>query len=809
MADLKVGIAIKAEDKFSSSAKKVSDVSKKLGKALSATQNELTELGQRDKTIASFRKLESQLGKSGAEMDKARRRASELGRKLNQASDPTKKLTRETEAAQRAAARAAQAHRRQKDELGKLGAELREAGIDTRRLGEAQQKLGRDMDAATRKIERFSRTADRIGQARDKLDRRVRSAAHISLIAGESDRVGRQLFSGATAPARRALDVERARGELMTLGLSRGDTDVLAARGRDLSGRIAGTSTAEFLTASYDIASGVADIDAQGIAEMTEIAALMGRATKASTPEMTDVLTGGYGAFKEALYRDLQAGEFAGVFGAQLAVAVQAFKTTGPAMQQAIESMGAGLAQSGVALSEQIAALGMLQLKMGPGVAGTAMAAVARTAAQAQERFAKAGVSIRTLDEAGNLRSLPDLLDDMEREFGEKISNTEGRIIQEAFGSDEAVRFFQGLHGEGDALREAARKQEEAAESGKEFVAVMAARRDANVAGRMDILAGRIDALSERIGGRMLEQMEWFVDKLEVAVNWLDDTIQSGTALEQLIAGGLGLGAVGGVVATALSPILFAAAGVRGALGGVQYAATRAAIALHGVGGGGPLTGPLAGGSGKGGRVRDLVRKATQGAKGLPGKIKGFGGVKGLARGGLNLLKGKAGALGGLIAGGSILSTLLADDLSGSEKAKGVTKDVGILGGALAGGKLGALLGSVFPGVGTVVGGLVGSIAGGGLGGYGGGALADLVDGGGASATPAPLGGLELATATAATAAAGGGAGATYNDNSNKSITLTLNQLPGEDASALADRVIREIEYRQRINDHEAAYDEI
>lgn len=815
MADLKVGITVKAEDKFSAVAKKVDGISKKLGKALAGTQRELTELGKRDKTISSFRKLESQLGKSGAEMDKARRRASDLGRQLKQAADPTKKLVKETTAAQRAAARAAQTHRRQKDALGKLGAELREAGLDTRRLGEAQQKLGRDMDAATRKMEGFARSADRIGQARGKLDRRIQSAAHISLIAGEADRVGRQLFRGATAPARQALDVERARGELATLGLGRAETDVIARRGRALSGRIAGTSTAEFLTAAYDINSAIEGLDAAAIANMTELAALLARATKGTTPEMTDVLTAGRGAFKESLYGDLTEDQFADILGAQLAAAVQNFKTTGPAMQQAIASMGPGLAQAGVGLSEQIAALGMLQGQYDPGVAGTVMAAMARTAAQAQERFAKEGVAIRTLDEEGNLRSLPDLLDDMEREFGEKLSTAESRIVQEAFGSDEAVKFFSSLAGQGDALREAAREQEEAALQGKEFVAGMAARRDANAAGRLDILMGRIDALSERIGGQMIENFDWLIDALESAVNWLEDTIDSGTKMEKLIAGGLGLGAAAGAIATALSPILFAAAGVRGALGGVQYAATRAAVALHGVGGGVPSGGVMPPG-GKGGRVRNLGRKITTGAQGLPAKMKSLatgGGLgksigsfgKGLPGRVLGMLKGKAGLLGSAIAAISIGSTLLDEELSAGQKTEAVSRDVGGLGGGLAGAGLGATIGSVFPGVGTVIGGIVGGIIGG-LGGTAlGGEVGSLLTGGESE---------ELMPALAAAgeplrgADAGAGVSIDRVDQGVHIQSLTIHQQPGEDAGALADRVLREIEHRRRDAARDALYDD-
>ena len=52
------------------------------------------------------------------------------------------------------------------------------------------------------------------------------------------------------------------------------------------------------------------------------------------------------------------------------------------------------------------------------------------------------------------------------------------------------------------------------------------------------------------------------------------------------------------------------------------------------------------------------------------------------------------------------------------------------------------------------------------------------------------------------------GGGVINNDNSIH-MQLTINQQPGEDAGALAERVMREIEHRQRVRSREALYDEL
>ncbi len=769
MGELKTSIVIEAEDRFSARAKQIGAVSKGLGKAVGKTAQELTALGKRDKTLAAFRELDSRLGKAAAEMDKARRRASELGRKLKETGIPTKALDRatlklsaaqkklagESDAAARAAARAAEAHRREKSGLAQLGEKLRGAGIDTRKLAAAQKGLARDIDAATRKMEGLGAASERLARRRTVLERRMQSAARASLIGGEISRVGQGVFAAAVDPARRALDVERARGELMTLGLSSEDADVIVARGRDLSARIAGISSPEFAAAAYDIRSGVADtddagravsLDAASVAELTEIAALMGRATKASTAEMSDVLSAGYGAFKQALYADRKAGEFGGIFAAQVAAAVQGFKTTGSKMQQAIASMGAGLAQAGVSLSEQFAVLGMLQAKMPAGEAGTALAALARTAAVAQERFAAAGVSIRTLDAGGNLRSLPELLEDVERVFGADFSTAEQRIIQEAFGSDEAVKFFTNLYGQADDLRDAARAQKEAAEQGKAFVASMAARRDDNDAAPIDILIQRWAELESRLGGRTLESMDGFINKLNDAVDWLDRTATAGGDLERLLSRGLGLGAVVGAAATAFGPMLVAVASTRLAMSGVAAAATRASIALDGIAGiGGLVPGGGAGGgksksaAGKPGPIRRLSDKikgfAARGGRG--GRLAGatarigqavtgnrLGGAlakaaRGVAGSGAERLAGSLGK--GSLAGAGLtaamtLPTLFDDEASGVEKAQAAGGAAGLAAGGLAGAKLGAMIGAFggpfAAGAGGLIGGAVGAFAG-------------------------------------------------------------------------------------------------
>ncbi len=646
MGELKTSIVIEAEDRFSVRAKQIGAVSKKLGKAVEEVGGKLREMGKRDRTIAVFRKLESRLGKTGGELGKARGRASELGRQLKEAGIPTKALERaalklsaaqkksagEADAAQAAVAKASAAHRRQKSGLDQLGAQLRGAGIDTRKLGDAQKGLARDMDAATRKMDRYRSRAEQITRMQGKLDRFTRNAAQLSLISGEGSRLLSGAMRAAAGPLHRLRDFESARGEVATLftdaagAVDQQSVDAVADGARSAARRTVGLETADYLRAAYLTKSGIAGLAAQGVVDMTDLAALTARATVADTMQIADLFKSVCTRVKEPLYADLTTREFGVVFSAQLAQAVQQFATDGAKMSQAIASAGNDMTLAGVGLSEQMAVLGMLQGSEEAGVAGTAMLALSNAAAKAQQRFDEAGQSIELLDEANNMRALPDLLDELQRAYGERIDSAEKLEIQEAFGREEAVRFFSALWGRGDALRAAAVKQEKAVEralDGANIAVRMAAARDANTTARMELLRKRWDDLMLRIGERMIPVVEFFVDKMEWAVAQLEALIAAWPKSTTVAVAAAGLGtaiaAAGVGIAVAVRTIQTAASGFSYALDFLRFKILRMPP------GGGDGGGKSKSAAGKSGTIRRLSDKikgfAARGGRG--GRIAG------------------------------------------------------------------------------------------------------------------------------------------------------------------------------------------
>ena len=379
MSDLKLSVLISAIDEFSAPARKVAKVSESMAGALGKGQQSLQNLGKEKQAIEHLKKLEQKLGKTAADMDQARQSTARLGRELAASVNPTKKLNKQFESTRRKAGRLKEQHQKQRQELQSLRQELRGAGIDTRRLGDEQSRITRQMTKTTQAMERMGKVEAGIAKARANFDNKLQRAAGVALVAGGLSRVGQGALGMVSSPIQNMRSVERSRGELASLGVD--DIDAVTRRGQEMSNQLAGVNTAAFVSAAYDIKSGISTLSDKGVADMTALAALTAKATKADVGLMTSLFATGYGSFKNSLFKEMDDSEFGEVFSAMLSKSVQQFKTDGGKMQQAIQSMGSGLAESRIALSTQLTALGMLQQKMEAGVAGTTLNALERSAA--------------------------------------------------------------------------------------------------------------------------------------------------------------------------------------------------------------------------------------------------------------------------------------------------------------------------------------------------------------------------------------------------------------------------------------------
>lgn len=404
------------------------------------------------------------------------------------------------------------------------------------------------------------------------LSMKLGGAAALGQVAGVT-RGAERMVTGFTDSIRA---VERAKGELATLGVQ--DLDRVVAKGREMQGRLAGVTTDAFVRAAYDIKSGIASLSDQGVAEMTASAMLVAKATKGQAEQMTSLFATSYGIFKRQM-EDLTDAEFGTRFGAALAASVQQFKTDGSKMQQAIESAGAGAANLGMAMDEQLALLGMMQQQMQAGEAGTALAAFARNAYKANEAFAAMkGAQVRLIDDAGRLREMPDILADLSARYGEALPSAEALAeIQTAFGSDEAMRVINALWGQEEAIRANSTALGEAGDRGADYTRQMAAAADSNWDATVLLLSQKIDLLKQAIGDRLLPVAQRFSARMDGIIEriggWIDANPRLVTALGAAVAG------IGALAAVAV-PVLAASAALTAGWAVMSFATTRLGLGL-------------------------------------------------------------------------------------------------------------------------------------------------------------------------------------------------------------------------------------
>lgn len=828
MKNFELSIIIDAVNRYSKPAEEVSKSSEKMAAGITQSQKAMHALGRESKAIERMRTLEAKLSKTSSEFSTNSKKVAELGREIANIEKPSRKLERQFERSKKASQALREKHRQQKEELRNMRLELRGAGVDTRNLAAAQDAVARKLEEGTRKMKKMAQVSEELTKSRKRMDRTLQRAAGASLVAGGMARAGDAATGLISDPIERMRGIERSRGELASLGVK--DLDAITNAGMDATRNLAGMDTASFISAAYDIKSGISSLDDKGVAAMTSNAAWTAKATKGDVGQMTSLFATAYGSFKDNLYKGASDEEFGDIFSASLSKSVEQFKTDGSKMQQAIQSMGSGLAASGVSLSNQMTAIGMLQQKMEAGVAGTAVAALGRTAADAQKRFEEMGIDFKTLDEKGNLRDLPELLAQAKDVFGDEYTTEIGSKMKKAFGSDEAMRFFEALWGQEKAFRSNRLEVERAQAQGSAFTHQMAKDVDNNMDARMAIQEQKWNLIKARMGAALIPALERLMPMMDKVTGWVEGFVTNHSSVSTAlvaVVGGVGL------IATVAAPVVTAVAALTTAMATMGYQAkkTRAEMAMEG------LEGDDGGGKkqrrrrrrGKTGRkgvlkrAGSLGKRSLSGAKALPGR---FGTALRLGKGaGRKLGGGAAVAIGAL----SIGSTLMDKERSTGEKAAGITRDLGGIAGGAGGATAGAALGTlILPGVGTAIGGLIGGMAGGAGGDWLGNLLggvftkdwgdeddkktmianakakAAAVAGAGVMmAAPAMAGVPDLANIPTLTPQHSG----PQIGQIKKEYNLNIQQLPGEDADALVEKVMAELKRREDEERQGALYD--
>ncbi len=378
--------------------------------------------------------------------------------------------------------------------------------------------------------------------------------------------IGAQITDAALAPVKATFETRRALGELASLGVE--NLGAVETAARSFSDRWSGTTKADFVTAAYDIKSGIASLSDEGVAQFTSLAALTGKATKSTAAEMTSLFATGYGIYKN-YYGDLSDMQFGEMFSAGISESVRAFKTSGSGMAQSIQTLGGSATTANVPLEEQLSILGMLQATMGGSEAGTKYKAFLRSAAKGGEEL---GLSF--LDTNNQLLSMPEILDRLRGKFGDTMDAAEKMELQKAFGDTEAVALIDLMYNKVGDLQGNILTLYDAMGQGTGVAERMAGAMQETEPERFQRLTQRIQNVAESIGNTLLPTINDAMGTIEGMLTKADAWIQDNQELVRVVT----------LVALALGGFLTVAGTTMAVFGGVGLVFTRTAGLIKGFG---------------------------------------------------------------------------------------------------------------------------------------------------------------------------------------------------------------------------------
>jgi len=327
--------------------------------------------------------------------------------------------------------------------------------------------------------------------------------------------VGAQIVDATLAPVEATFATQQALGELSSLGVQ--DLQLIENAAKNFSDQWAGTTKADFVTAAYDIRSGISTLSDQGVADMTTLSGLTAKATKSTVGEMTSLFATGYNIYK-SYYSDMSDLQFGEMFSAGISKAVQQFKTTGSGMQQAIQSLGASATNAKVPLEEQLSVLGMLQATMSGSEAGTKYAAFIRSATKGGEAL---GLSF--VDANNQMLSMPEIIDKLKGKFGETMDAAEKMKLQEAFGDTESVALIDLMYNKTGDLQNNIVGMYDSLSQGTTLTQQMATAINSTSPQQYEVLKQQLQNVKETMGNSLLPTINQFLTKgMELATKLSD-----------------------------------------------------------------------------------------------------------------------------------------------------------------------------------------------------------------------------------------------------------------------------------------------
>ncbi|MCL2154039.1 MAG: phage tail tape measure protein [Leptospirales bacterium] len=244
-----------------------------------------------------------------------------------------------------------------------------------------------------------------------------------------------------------SIEVGKLSSNIQSLEVAKEDVEGISSAASIMAARM-GTAQDTYLSGIYDIKSAISTLDPGELVDVAVALDKTAKATKGSFVGLSDLIGVTHSQFKR-MYTDLTDTQFANLFGNTITIVARLYKTSGEKMQQAMQALGPAAAAINVSLEEQSVILGTLQNQMQPGSAGTSYR---QFLAHVGEAFQELG--LKATDSQGKLKSMPDLLDELKKKFGENLTVMSKMELKKAFGTQEAVGAIEALLSKSKELRD-------------------------------------------------------------------------------------------------------------------------------------------------------------------------------------------------------------------------------------------------------------------------------------------------------------------------------------------------------------------
>ncbi|WP_129596035.1 phage tail tape measure protein [Anaerophilus nitritogenes] len=301
-------------------------------------------------------------------------------------------------------------------------------------------------------------------------------------------------------------------GEMASLGYDNAESlEYLRQKAIEFSSTWSGTTREEFIQSAYDIKSGIATLTDEGVADFTELAALTGKATKATANEMTTLFAQGYGIYRDLYNSDFDFGE---KFSAGIAKSVQRFRTQGSEMSGYLTTLGANAKNAGKELDEILSVGGLLQQTNSGSEAATMYQSFLNNAMQASKKL-----KISFVDQNNQLLSTAEIIEKIKGKYGNVLDAVEKNELSKAFGRIEATKFIDLLYNKTEELKDAQNEVNKSINDGVEATKKMAETMNSGPLEKINIFKQRVANAMEKIGEKMAPAIDQAMDKLFEAMD--------------------------------------------------------------------------------------------------------------------------------------------------------------------------------------------------------------------------------------------------------------------------------------------------